>query len=150
MPITLQTSAHDGDSPAHLPAGEAPPGARAPGCGAASGGDKGSPHEDSPSNDRASDMKAMVMDALGGVASLAGASRALAAPLVRAGALGAAMSLAQRAVLAHAGEREREDSAVLAARHMQEVLRAVVRHVTEVRTPYDIPTHKSRWQLLLC
>ncbi len=90
------------------------------------------------------------MDALGGVASLVGASRALAAPLVRAGALGAAMSLAQRVVLAHEDEREREDSAALAARHMQEVLRAVGRHVPEVCTPCNVPTHRSRWQLLVC
>ncbi len=72
-----------------------------------------------------------VMDALGGVASLAGASRALAAALVRAGALGAAASLARRFALAHRDQRE--DRAALAAPLMQAVLRAVGRHVPEVR-----------------
>ena len=90
------------------------------------------------------------MDALGGVASLAGACRTLAAALVRAEALGAAMSLAQRVVIAHEDEHEREDSAALAARHMQEVLRAVGRHVREVCTPCNIPAHKLRWQALVC
>jgi hypothetical protein len=83
------------------------------------------------------------MDALGGTAGLAGASRALAAALVRAGALGAAASLAQRFALAHEDERKLPYTclyrAAFAVELMQEVLRAVGRHVLEVCTPCNIP-----------
>ena len=113
--ITLQACAHDVDSSAHLPAGEA-----------------------------------KVKDALGSTASLAGASRAMAAALVRAGALGAAASLAQRFVLGHGDKHKRKDRAALAARHMQEVLRAVGRPVPEVCTPCTTAAHKARWQALVC
>jgi len=81
----------------------------------------------------------MLMDALGSTASLAGASRALAAALVRAGALGAAMSLVRRVVLAHEDERKREVRAALAAGHMLQMLRVVGRHVPEVCTPCSTP-----------
>jgi hypothetical protein len=126
--ITLQPCAHGFDGPAHLHAGQAPPGVRAPDRGAASGGDE---------DNWAAHAAADVINALGGTASLAGACRALAATLVRAGALGAAVSLAQRFVLAHEGERK--NSAALAAKHMLQMLRDVGRHVPEVCTPCNIP-----------
>ncbi len=74
----------------------------------------------------------------------------MAAALVRAGALGAAASLAQRFVLGHGDKHKRKDRAALAARHMQEVLRAVGRHVPEVCTPCTTAAHKARWQALVC
>ena len=103
----------------------------------ASIGVKNSPQVDDPCSEWVPHMETKVTDALKSVASLAGASRSLAAALVRAGALGAAASLAQRFVLAHADQCE--GRAALAARYLQEVLRAVGRHLPEVCTPCDTP-----------
>jgi len=133
------------DGLAHLPAGDAPPGARYREVASkvasemASIGVKGSPHVDDPCNDSASHMETKVTDVLKSVASLAGASRALAAALVRAGALGAAAGLAQRFVLTGAHGDAHEHRAAPAAWLMQEVLSDVGRHVPEVCTPCTIP-----------
>ncbi len=87
---------------------------------------------------------------MNGVTSLAGASRALAAALVRAGALGAAVSLAQSFVLLGEDEREREDRAARIERHVDDVLHAVGWRVPEVCTPSTTPAFKSRWPVLVC
>jgi hypothetical protein len=76
--------------------------------------------------------EAEVTGALGGVAELAGASRALAAALARAGALGAAARLARRYVDAHAAP-EREGRAELAGGLMAGVLRAAEQRLPEAR-----------------
>jgi len=90
---------------------------------------KGCPLEGSPCDAPALAAEARLAAALGGLASLCGASRALAAALVRAGALGAALRLARRSVDACAApERERELRAALAACRMDGVLRAAKGH----------------------
>jgi len=70
--------------------------------------------------------------AMDGVQRLGGASRALAAALVRAGAVGAAMRLAQRyAVPREVGDRELR--AAIALSRMADLVRELARHVPEVR-----------------
>jgi hypothetical protein len=75
-----------------------------------------------------------VRDALEGAAALGGASRALAAALACAGALGAADRLVQRYVDAREEDSESEDGEVFEWDvHFEEVLLAVGRHLPEVR-----------------
>jgi hypothetical protein len=103
-----------------------PPGVPATGCGEASG-DEGSPYAD-----RAFDAEQAVVGALRGVAQLGGASRALALALARAGALGAAMRLAERCARVHLAPRTGEEAGV-AFSLVRVVLRAMRPHLTEVR-----------------
>jgi len=99
----------------------------ATGCGEASG-DEGGPHDN-----RAINAEQAVLRALRGVAELGGASRALALALARAGALGAAMRLAERCPCMHLAPQPAE-VAEFAFSLVQDVLRAMRPHLTEVRT----------------
>ncbi len=104
----------------------APPGARATGCGSA-----GSNREQDPHRAWLRQGTGEFRTALTGVTGLGRASPALAAALVRAGALGAAMRLAQRYAAACA-RREREPRAAVVLCTVKELLSAVGRHVPEV------------------
>ncbi len=126
--------------------GEAARGAPAAGCGADGGGDDGSAYwawmERS---------AGWVRDALEGAAKLGGASRALAAALARAGALSAADRLARRYMEAHEEDSDSEDSQMVeweVWEYMDDVLRAVGRHLPEVRrapaAPRLVPAHAQR------
>jgi hypothetical protein len=122
--------AGDGVSAAQPRAGPAALGAHATGCGAAGGGGGGRPRGGSSrdtSSAEAAGMQARWMAAVVTVEILCVASRALAAALVRAGALGAALRLTQRAVDACAAP-ERGRTAVLAMYTWDAVLAAVWRH----------------------
>jgi len=109
-------------------AGEATRGAPAAGRGAAGGDDDGSAYWAWMEK-----AEGWVRDALEGAAALGGASRALAAALARAGALGAADRLAQRYLEAREEDSESEDSEMFVWEYMEDVLRAVGRHLPEVR-----------------
>ena len=98
----------------------------ATGRGEASG-DEGVPYEG-----RAGRPEQAVVGALRGVAQLGGASRALALALARAGALGAAMRLAERCPCAHVAPGHEEEAGV-AFIFVRGVLRAMRPHLTEVR-----------------
>jgi len=81
-----------------------------------------------------------VREALEGAAKLGGASRALAAALARAGALGAADRLVQSYVDVREEGSDSEDSeAFLCEVHLEEVLLAIGRHLPEVRAPQAAP-----------
>ncbi len=103
-----------------------PPGVPATGCGEASG-DEGSPLED-----RDLSAEQAGLRALRGIAKLGGASRALALALARAGALGAAMRLAERCPCAHLAPQPGKEAG-LAFSLVQDVLHAMRPHLTEVR-----------------
>ena len=90
-------------------------------------GDEGSPYAD-----RAISAEQAVVGALRSAAQLGGASRALALALVRAGALSAAMRLAERCVRVHLAPQPGEEAGV-AFSLVQDVLHAMRPHVTEVR-----------------
>jgi len=70
---------------------------------------------------------------LEGAAELGAASRALAAALARAGALGAADRLADCYLDAHEDDSESEDRDDFVWSYLEEVLRAIGRHLPEVR-----------------
>lgn len=90
-----------------------------------------------------------LLDVLTCVEELCGTSRALAAALVRAGALGAAVRLAQCFSGAHA-ETEREEIAMAASGRMYDVLGAVGQHLPEARADLQHPRLLQRRRALLC
>jgi hypothetical protein len=122
-------------------------GERATCCGAAGNDGEGCPRGGCSCDAPALAAEARVAAALDGLTSLLGTSRALAAALVRAGALGAALRLARRSVDACAApERERELRAALAACRMDGVLRAARGHsppVVRARPAAPLPTPRA-------
>jgi len=123
--VTLHTHAGQLSCPAGHVAGGTP-GVPATGRGEASGNEGG------PYQDRAFSAEQAVVGALRGVAQLGGASRALALALARAGALGAAMRLAERCPYAHLAPGHGEQAGV-ASSLVRDVLHAMRRNMIEVR-----------------
>ncbi len=122
-------SACRADAPAQpVRAGEAAPGAPGAGRGAAGGDAEGSPYRLWMER-----TEGWVRVSLEGAAELGAASRALAAALARAGALGAADRLADCYLDAHEDDSESEDRDDFVWSYLEEVLRAIGRHLPEVR-----------------
>jgi len=105
-------------------------GSPAAGRGAAGGGDDGSAYQAWKEK-----AEGWVREALEGAAKLGGVSRMLAAALARAGALGAADRLAQRFADAHREGSGSKAGEMFVWECMEDVLRAVGRHLPEVRAP---------------
>ncbi len=127
---------------------------RAVRCGAAGDGGGCCPRAGSLCDAPAVVAEARFSGALAGLLFLFGASRALAAALARAGALGAALRLARRSVGACAAPR-RELRAALALSFMDRTLRAAGGHsppVVRVRAaaPLPAPAQAGAVLLMLC